>query len=69
MAKIIEIYTKAGTALQYRTRAEFTRFFDGWQLLDPGVSLPHHWHPDNTEDIDNISAAEAACYGAVARKP
>lgn len=69
MAKIIEIYTKAGTALQYRTRAEFTRFFDGWQLLDPGVSLPHHWHPDNTDDIDNISAAEAACYGAVARKP
>ncbi len=69
MAEITDIYTRAGTGLRYRTRAEFTRFFDGWELLDPGVTVAHHWRPDNSEDVDNITAAEAACYAAVARKP
>ncbi len=69
MGKITDIYTKAGTELQYRTREEITRFFDGWELIDPGVILAHHWRPAAGDDIDNITGAEAACYAAVARKP
>ncbi|GGU76018.1 hypothetical protein GCM10010211_47480 [Streptomyces albospinus] len=69
MNKIIRIYRDAGTTLQFRTRAEFRRFFDGWELLDPGVTLSHQWRPDHPEDATHVTDAEAACYAAVARKP
>ncbi|MCK7624823.1 SAM-dependent methyltransferase [Streptomyces sp. RS10V-4] len=69
MHEVARIYREAGTALEFRTRAEFLRFFDGWELLDPGVTLSHHWRPDHPEDAGHVTDAEAACYAAVARKP
>jgi hypothetical protein len=29
-----------------RDRAEVTRFFDGLELLEPGVEQPQRWHPE-----------------------
>ncbi|MFJ9416556.1 SAM-dependent methyltransferase [Streptomyces sp. NPDC101227] len=69
MHKIIDIYRGAGTTLQFRSRAEFLRFFDGWELLEPGVALPHQWRPDHPGDATHVTDAEAACYAAIARKP
>ncbi|KIZ17112.1 hypothetical protein SNA_15930 [Streptomyces natalensis ATCC 27448] len=69
MEKIVEIYRGAGTVLQFRSRGEFLRFFDGWELLAPGVALPHQWRPDRPEDATYVADAEAGCYAAVARKP
>ncbi|WP_407554298.1 SAM-dependent methyltransferase [Streptomyces sp. Pv4-95] len=69
MHKIIKIYADAGTPLQFRSRAEFRRFFDGWELLEPGVTLSHQWRPDRPEDATHVTDAEAACYAAIARKP
>ena len=38
----------AGTGLDtlYRTRAEIASFFDGLELLEPGLTAPHLWWPD-----------------------
>ncbi|MFE7316949.1 SAM-dependent methyltransferase [Streptomyces sp. NPDC057555] len=69
MNRIIGVYRDAGTELQFRTRAEFLRFFDGWELLDPGITLSHQWCPERPEDATHVTDAEAACYAAVARKP
>ncbi|MFB7632182.1 SAM-dependent methyltransferase [Streptomyces sp. NPDC056149] len=69
MQRLIDIYRDAGTELQLRTRAEFLRFFDGWELLDPGIALSHQWRPERPEDATHVTDAEAACYAAVARKP
>lgn len=69
MGKIITIYGEAGTRLQFRSRAAFLRFFDGWELLEPGVTLSHQWRPDHPEDATHVTDAEAACYAGVARKP
>ncbi|MEV0372113.1 SAM-dependent methyltransferase [Streptomyces sp. NPDC050636] len=69
MRKIIKIYRDAGTSLQFRSRAEFLRFFDGWELLAPGVTLPHQWRPDHPEDATHVTDAEAGCYAGMARKP
>ena len=37
-----------GTGLDtlYRTRAEIASFFDGLELLEPGLTVPHLWWPD-----------------------
>ncbi|MCX4638507.1 SAM-dependent methyltransferase [Streptomyces platensis] len=69
MRKIIKIYGDAGTRLQFRSRAEVLRFFDGWELLEPGLTLPHQWRPERPEDAGHVTDAEAACYAGVARKP
>ncbi|MGH3312799.1 MAG: SAM-dependent methyltransferase [Streptomyces sp.] len=69
IARVIQSYVASGTPTQARTRAEFTRFFDGWELLDPGVTVTHRWRPDAAHDIYQVTDAEAACYAAVARKP
>ncbi|WP_031510021.1 SAM-dependent methyltransferase [Streptomyces megasporus] len=69
IARLVEAYHAAGTPGQARTREEFARFFDGWELLEPGVTTSHRWRPDPEDDLGDITDAEAACYAAVARKP
>jgi hypothetical protein len=44
--KVQEIYNQVGTSLQLRTAAEFGTFFEGLDLLEPGVVPAHHWRPD-----------------------
>ena len=57
-----------GAALTYRshTLAEFTRYFDGFELLDPGVVQVTRWRP---APVEIGTAQETDMYGAVARKP
>ncbi|WP_269856350.1 SAM-dependent methyltransferase [Streptomyces sp. RPT161] len=69
LAEVTAIYRAAGTPVRLRDRAEFARFFDGWELLEPGITLSHRWRPDDPRDVAAVSAAEASCYAAVARKP
>ncbi|MDX3311835.1 SAM-dependent methyltransferase [Streptomyces sp. NPDC054884] len=44
--KVTDIYTNAGTPVRFRSREDVTRFFDGLDLLDPGVTVGHRWRPD-----------------------
>jgi S-adenosyl methyltransferase len=46
-----------------RSRDEVTRFFDGLDLVDPGVALVSDWH------IDAPGAAQLPIYAAVGVKP
>ncbi|HZG06125.1 MAG TPA: SAM-dependent methyltransferase [Streptomyces sp.] len=69
VARATEVYRAAGTPLQARTREEFARFFDGWELVEPGIAVSHRWRPDSEDEPGNVTDAEAACYAAVAYKP
>ncbi|MGW1910435.1 SAM-dependent methyltransferase [Streptomyces sp. NPDC002076] len=44
--KVTDIYNNAGTPVQFRSRADVARFFDGLELLDPGITMGHRWRPD-----------------------
>jgi hypothetical protein len=46
IAQIADSYTRSGLPAQPRSRDEVARFFDGLELLDPGIVLPHHWRPE-----------------------
>jgi trans-aconitate methyltransferase len=48
-----------------RDRAEVTSFFDGLELVPPGIVQISQWRPDS----DLEAAAQAALWGGVARKP
>ncbi|GGU37951.1 hypothetical protein GCM10010178_32890 [Lentzea flava] len=60
--KVAQIYSNSDNKLAIRTYAEVTRFFDGLELLEPGIVTVDEWRPDSYEDHTGI-------YGAVARKP
>jgi hypothetical protein len=49
-----------------RTRAEVTRFFDGLDLVEPGVTPVAEWHAED-EPQPRPTAAETAMYAGMAR--
>jgi hypothetical protein len=51
-----------------RTRAEFAGFFEGLDLVDPGIVAVSEWRPDPADD-EHPAAVDASIFGAVARKP
>ncbi|MYR30060.1 MULTISPECIES: SAM-dependent methyltransferase [unclassified Streptomyces] len=66
-AHLTQVYTSAGTPTRALDRATFTRFFDGWDLLDPGVTSTPRWRPSPADEP--LTDPEASCYGAVAQRP
>ena len=48
-----------------RSQAQVTKFFDGLELVEPGVVPIQQWRPESDEE----AAAPAALWGGVARKP
>jgi hypothetical protein len=48
-----------------RTKAEVTAFFDGLDLVEPGVIRCPEWRPDRPED----AAGKSTMWGGVAEKP
>lgn len=59
----------AGVTLALRSREEFARFFDGLELVEPGVGVPQLWHPELGEPVPGQDDGVIPGYGAVARKP
>ncbi|MBC6460805.1 SAM-dependent methyltransferase [Actinomadura sp. HBU206391] len=49
-----------------RTRADVLEFFDGFELVDPGLVYVSRWRPDETDDVPE--ADDAWIVGGVARK-
>ncbi len=66
---VVRIYREGGIPAQVRSRAEFTRFFDGLELVEPGVEVPHRWRPEPGDPFGDVTDAEVSLYVGVARKP
>jgi SAM-dependent methyltransferase len=70
MARAVkEVYDRSVTnPLHVRSRAQIMRFFDGFELVDPGLVFIPEWRPDSPADVP----ADPRDYGnlvGVARKP
>ncbi|MFE0418700.1 SAM-dependent methyltransferase [Streptomyces tendae] len=59
----------AGVTLALRSREEFTRFFTGLDLVEPGIEVPHLWHPELGDPVAGQDDGVIPGYAAVARKP
>ncbi|QKW02702.1 SAM-dependent methyltransferase [Streptomyces sp. NA02536] len=65
----VEMYKAGGVTLAPRTRAEIARFFEGLDLVDPGLVQLTDWRPELAEGETTDEHAVISLYGAVARKP
>jgi SAM-dependent methyltransferase len=52
-----------------RSREQFTRFFDGLELVEPGVVLAEQWRPELGEPVPGQGDSISSAYAAVARRP
>jgi hypothetical protein len=61
-----QLNERGGTPIRARTRQEIVRFFDGMELLDPGVVSCSLWRPDS---VQLGTPAEVYLFGGVGRIP
>jgi hypothetical protein len=66
VAGVSREYNARGIPLQVRNKKETEVFFEGYELLEPGVQLVHHWRPD--PDAAPIRDEDIAMYAGVAVK-
>ena len=62
----LSIFGAHGIQVRTRTKAEIAAFFDGLELLEPGIVAVHKWRPDAAAAEPD---AEVTLYCGVARKP
>ncbi|SHN74306.1 SAM-dependent methyltransferase [Cryptosporangium aurantiacum] len=58
-----ETTERGGTPIRARTRVELERFFDGLELLEPGVVSCSRWRPD----ADELDVPDVYLFGGVGR--
>jgi hypothetical protein len=59
------IFDSASAQLHFRGHQQVMRFFDGWQLVDPGLVPKHEWRPEPDTGTPSFDIA----WAGVARKP
>ncbi|PWI41694.1 SAM-dependent methyltransferase [Streptomyces sp. ICBB 8177] len=70
LRQVSDNFESKGSHVNSRTRAEILRFFDGLDLVDPGVEVVHRWRPDPVNvGTDSLSPTDIPLYAGVARKP
>ncbi|WP_282576629.1 SAM-dependent methyltransferase [Streptomyces lichenis] len=67
--EIVRLYTEKGTPAQVRSWEEVRRFFDGLDLVDPGLVVAHRWRPEPASGPSLVGDADVSLYAGVARKP
>ena len=67
VAEAMEHYAQTTAEFQPRSHAEVLRFFDGLDLIDPGLVPVPQWRPDHPRDAGH--AKRIAAYGGAGRKP
>ncbi|MFF1447975.1 SAM-dependent methyltransferase [Streptomyces sp. NPDC058274] len=69
LSEVQTVYRSGGISVQGRSRAEVARFFEGLELVDPGIVTAHRWHPEPGEPLTDAKDAEVMVHAGLARKP
>jgi len=65
-----KVYNRSvATEIHMRPRAEILRFFDGFELVDPGLVAIPLWRPDSPADVPSDPGKFWGGLVGVARKP
>jgi SAM-dependent methyltransferase len=62
-----DLYRRTATPMTMRSQAEVERLFAGFELVEPGIVLSDHWHPDADDSTEN--AERHPIWAGIGRKP
>jgi hypothetical protein len=68
-AQTASVYNRATSPVTLRTREQVERFFDGFELVEPGLVPTPAWRPDSAEDVFANEPERGQAFAGVARKP
>jgi SAM-dependent methyltransferase len=63
------VYEGKGISSKVRARAEVLRFFEGLELIEPGMVYSPLWRPEGPDDIFVAEPSRAMVFAGVGRKP
>lgn len=64
-----KLYARTTSPVKTRTRAEVEHFFDGFELVEPGLVFTPLWQPESPDDVLLNQPERSAILAGVARKP
>lgn len=67
--RLEQLYEHSSNALKTRSRAEVQRYFEGLELVPPGLVLGPRWRPEDPDDLLVSEPERSSTLVGVARKP
>jgi hypothetical protein len=67
--QLLRLYSGTTNPVRVRSRAEFGRFFEGLDLVEPGIVYVPRWRPEAADDLLVDKPERAIGFAAVAHKP
>jgi hypothetical protein len=67
--QLLRLYSGTTNPVRVRSRAEFARFFEGLELIEPGIVYVPRWRPEAADDLLVDKPERAIGFAAVAHKP
>jgi hypothetical protein len=64
-----KLYATIGTPIKIRSRAGIGEFFEGLELVEPGLAYLPLWRREGPDDLYLDQPEECGIYGGVGRKP
>ncbi len=64
-----ELYQRTSTPMRMRSREEIARFFEGLELVEPGLVFIPLWRPESPDDLFLDQPERCTGFAGVARKP
>jgi len=69
LEQVNKLTAAAASRYQYRTLAKIGRFFDGLDLVEPGLVYTPRWRPESPQDLFVDDPQRAFCFAGVGLKP
>jgi hypothetical protein len=66
--QLVRLYSGTSQPVRIRTRAEIEQFFNGFELVEPGLVFVPLWRPEEPGDLLLDRPEEASGFAGVARK-
>jgi hypothetical protein len=63
-----QLYARTPTPLRTRSRAAISRFFDGFELIEPGLVFMPLWRPDGSFEVFADDPERSSGFAGVGRK-
>lgn len=65
----VEVYRRSSNPVKPRARVEIARFFEGFELVEPGLVATPLWRPEGPDDVFLDEPQRSVAVAGVGRKP
>jgi SAM-dependent methyltransferase len=69
LARLVRLYSTTSQPVRIRSRAEIEKFFEGLELVEPGLVYVPLWRPEEQGDLLLDRPEQSSGFAGVARKP